>query len=206
MKYKIPDKDEVIKRSKLHPSRVKAIFGFGSRVYETASYDSDWDWIIIANTSIPNQEIRSGDFNIHVMTQDGFMNCLKEHKTSQVEAFMAPDEFRLLEDIDIDWKVNIPSLRHSFSHTSSNSWVKSKKKMMQDDYYIGVKSLFHSLRIPMFGIQIATSGYIHDFTEANWIYDKILSKSNWKWNELDEEFREIRNKVSSDFRFVTQKF
>lgn len=205
MKYKIPTKDEVIKRSKIHPVRVKAIFGFGSRVYETASYDSDWDWIVIANTSITNQEIRSGDFNIHVMTQDGFMNCLKEHKTSQVEAFMAPMEFRLLEDIDIDWGLNIPSLRHSFSHTSSNSWVKAKKKMMQGDYYIGVKSLFHSLRIPLFGIQIANSGYITDFTEANWIYNKIFSIPKWKWNDLDSEFRDLRNKISSDFRIVTQK-
>lgn len=205
MKYKIPTKDEVMKRSKIHPIRVKAIFGFGSRVYETASYGSDWDWVVIANTSIANQEIRSGDFNIHVMTQDGFSNCLKEHKTSQVEAFMAPEEFRLLEDIEIEWSPSIPSLRHSFSHTSSNSWVKAKKKMMQGDYYIGIKSLFHSLRIPLFGIQIANSGYITDFTEANWIYNKIFSVSKWKWNDLDSEFRDLRNKISSDFRIVTQK-
>jgi len=205
MKYKIPTKDEVIKRSKIHPVRIKAIFGFGSRVYGTASYDSDWDWIVIANTPSPNQEIRSGDFNIHVVTEDGFLNSLKEHKTSQVEAFMAPPEFRLLEDIDINWKVNIPALRHSFSHTASNSWVKARKKMIQGDYYIGVKSMFHSLRIPMFGIQIATSGLITDFSEANWIYDKIFSKDNWKWNELDSQFRDLRNKINSDFRSVTQK-
>jgi hypothetical protein len=204
MKYDIPSKDEVIKRSKIHPVRIKAIFGFGSRVYQTASYDSDWDWIVVANTSISNQEIRSGDFNIHVMTPDGFMNCLKDHKTSQVEAFMAPDEFRLLEDIDISWVPSIPSLRHSFSHTSSNSWVKAKKKMMQGDYYLGTKSLFHSLRIPMFGTQIAKSNHIYDFIEANWIYEEISSKK-WKWNDLDTEFRDLRNKINSEFRIVTQK-
>lgn len=200
----IPNIDEVIKRSKIHPSRVKNVYIFGSRVYGCYTEKSDWDFIMIANTSIPNQEIRSGDFNIHVMTMDNFKSCLKEHKTSQVEAFLTPDRFRLMETEKITWEPNISSLRHSFSHTSSNSWVKSKKKINQGDYYVGVKSLFHSLRIPMFGIQIAKTGKINDFTESNWINDKIMSKT-WNWSELDSEFREIRNKILSDFRLVTTK-
>jgi hypothetical protein len=76
--------------------------------------------------------------------------------------------------------------------------------MEQGDYYIGVKSLFHSLRIPMFGIQIAKTGKIYDFSEANFIYDKIFSKE-WTWEELDSEFRILRNKILSDFREVTTK-
>jgi predicted nucleotidyltransferase len=205
MKYRIPSKDEIIKRSKIHPVRVKAIYGFGSRVYGTAKNDSDWDWILVANTPNTNQEIRSGNFNIHILTENDFLNCLKEHKSSQVEAFLSPDEFRILEEINIDWKPNISSLRHSFSHTSSNSWVKAKKKINQNEYYIGIKSLFHSLRIPLFGSQIAKSGKIYDFTEANWIHDEIFSNEKMEWDELDEKFRNLRNKILSDFRLVTQK-
>lgn len=204
MIQKIPNIEEVIKRSKIHPSRVKNVYIFGSRVYGCFTENSDWDFIMVANTSISNQEIRSGNFNIHVMTMDNFKNCLKEHKTSQVEAFLTPKEFRLLENEKIDWKPNISSLRHSFSHTSSNSWVKSKKKILQGDYYTGVKSMFHSLRIPMFGIQIANTGIITDFSESNWINEKIMSKK-WNWSELDSEFRELRNSILSEFRSVTTK-
>ena len=200
----IPNIDEVIKRSKIHPSRVKNVYIFGSRVYGCCTEKSDWDFIMVANTSISNQEIRSGDFNIHVMTMDNFKSCLKEHKSSQVEAFLTPDKFRLMETEKIDWTPNISSLRHSFSHTSSSSWVKSRKKIEQGDYHIGIKSMFHSLRIPMFGIQIAKTCKINNFSEANWINDKIMSKT-WKWSELDSEFREVRNKILSDFRSVTTK-
>jgi predicted nucleotidyltransferase len=200
----IPSAEEVIKRSKIHPVRVKNIYVFGSQVYRTTNYNSDWDFIMVANTPNTNQEIRSEDFNIHVMTEDQFVKNLRDHHSSTVEAFFAPKEFVLQEDVKFSWTPNIPSLRHSFSHISSNSWVKCKKKMEQDDYYIGVKSLFHSLRIPMFGIQIAKTGKIYDFSEANFIYDKIFSKK-WTWDELDSEFRTLKNKILTDFRSVTTK-
>ena len=200
----IPTAEEVIKRSKIHPVRVKNIYVFGSQVYGTTTHNSDWDFIMVANTPNTNQEIYSGDFNIHVMTEDQFLKNLKDHHSSSVEAFFTPKEFRLQEDVKFDWNPNIPSLRHSFSHISSNSWVKAKKKMEQGDYYIGVKSLFHSLRIPIFGIQIAQTGSIYDFSEANYIHDKIFSKE-WNWDELDLEFRPLRNSILTDFRNVTTK-
>jgi hypothetical protein len=82
--------------------------------------------------------------------------------------------------------------------------VKSKKKLEQDDYYIGVKSLFHSLRIPMFATQVATYGKITNFSCANFIWNKIKSK-RWTWEELDAEFRELRNEILTDFRKVAEK-
>jgi hypothetical protein len=200
----IPSAEEVIKRSKIHPVRVKNIYVFGSQVYRTTNYNSDWDFIMVANTPNTNQEIRSGDFNIHIMTEDQFVKNLKDHHSSTVEAFFTPKEFRLQEDVKFNWSPNIPSLRHSFSHISSNSWVKCKKKMEQGDYYIGVKSLFHSLRIPIFGIQIVKNEKIYDFSEANFIYDKIFSKE-WTWDELDSEFRTLKNKILTDFRSMTTK-
>lgn len=201
----IPSAEEVIKRSKIHPSKVKCIYVFGSRVYGTSGYSSDWDFIMIANNAVSNQEIRSGDFNIHVIVPDEFEKMLKAHHPGAIECFYAPQEFRLLETITFNFKISIPSLRHSFSHVSSNSWVKCKKKLEQNDYYIGVKSLFHSLRIPMFGIQIAKEGYISDFSCANKIYDIIFSRNDWSWEELDEKFRPLKNQILTDFRKVTQK-
>lgn len=202
---RIPSAEEVIKRSKIHPSKVKSIFVFGSRVYGTSGYGSDWDFIMVANNSTSNQEVRSGDFNIHIIVPDEFEKLLKDHHPGALECFYAPKEFRLLETQKYNFNLSIPSLRHSFSHTSSNSWVKCKKKLEQGDYYIGVKSLFHSLRIPMFGIQIAKDGYISDFSCANKIHDILFSRNDWTWKELDENFRNLRNQILSDFRKVTVK-
>lgn len=201
---KIPTVEEVIKRSKLHPNKVKCIYIFGSRVYQTSTYSSDWDFIIVANNSVSNQEIRNGDFNMHILTPDEFQKLLTSHHPGMLECYFAPPEFKLLESIKFTFKLNIITLRHSFSHVASNSWVKCKKKLNQDEYYIGIKSLFHSLRIPMFGVQIAKFGKITDFTCANKINDTLISRK-WTWHELDTTFRPIKNQIMSDFRNCTAK-
>lgn len=201
----IPTTEQVIQRSKIHPNKVKCIYIFGSRVYGTSTYDSDWDFIMVANNSVSNQEIRSGDFNIHIITPDEFSKLLNQHHPGALECYFAPKEFKLMENLKFDFKLNIATLRHSLSHISSNSWVKAKKKLAQKEYYIGVKSLFHSLRIPMFGIQLAKTGKIYDFSCANKIWTTISTNSDWKWDELDIEFRVLRNQILTDFRHCTQK-
>lgn len=197
--------NEIIRNSGIHPSRVFNVTIFGSRVYGTSNSNSDWDVIMIANNSVESTEIRRGLYNIHVYTPDKFRADLDWHRINNLECIYAPDWARLKETIDFSqFKVDKVKLRHSISHISSNSWVKCKKKLNQNDYQIGVKSIFHSMRIPMFGIQIAKTGRINDFTCANFIWNKIKSK-RWTWVELDKEFRELRNEIMTEFRKNTEK-
>lgn len=194
--------EEVIEKSGLHSSRILNIYLFGSRVYFTASDKSDYDVLVIANTPYPEKELVVDNLNIHILTKDRMLEQLKQHHIGKIEAILSP--YILKNSVEISLDIKIPSLRHSISHTCSNSWVKSKKKLEQGDYYIGIKSLFHSLRIAMFGIQLAKYGVINDWTCANHIWDKLQSKQ-WTWEELDTEFRAERNKILTEFRQITEK-
>ena len=194
--------EEVIKATGLHPSRIQNVYIFGSRIYGTASENSDWDLLVIAKTPYPEKELVVGNFNIHIVTLDRFLEQLKQHHIGRIECLMSP--IILQETIQIPFEIKIPSLRHSISHTTSNSFVKFKKKLEQGDYYIGIKSLFHSLRISMFGIQLAQHGTIVDWQCANYIWTKLQSKT-WTWEELDAEFREQKNKLMTEFRSITTK-
>ncbi len=189
--------------SGIHPTRVQNVYLFGSRVYGTNNDNSDYDFIVVCNNPFFEKEIKVDNYNIHLMTMDIYMSKLKNHLPTTVESFYLPDEFKY-ESIKVDWSPNLQSLRHSFSHVSSNSWVKAKKKILQGDYQIGIKSLFHSLRIPMFGKQIAEYGSILDFSEANFIWDNLSSKY-WTWEEIDSEFRLDRNRILSEFRESSPK-
>lgn len=194
--------NEIIKSSKIHPSRISNVYIFGSRVYGTNSSNSDWDVIMIAKNSVESIEIKGDVFNLHIYTLDKFKSDLDWHKPNNLECIWAPEWAKLKEDIKFDdFKVNFSKLRHSFSHSSSNSWVKCKKKLeLNEDYNVGIKSMFHSLRIPIFGIQIAKNSKITNFKSANWIWEKIKSNENWTWEELDNEFRDSRNSILSEFR------
>jgi len=202
----IPTLDTIIKTSGIHPSRVFNVYLFGSQVYGNANRDSDWDVIMIANNSVNSTEIRKGLFNIHVYTPDKFREDLDINRINNLECIYAPSWAKLKEEITFsDFRVNQNRLRHSISRTSSNSWVKCRKKIeVEGEYYIGVKSLFHSIRIPMFGKQIAERGKITDFACANSVWDRI-KKQHWSWKELDIEFRPLLNKVMSDFRHTSPK-
>ncbi len=198
-------KSDIIRASGIHPSRIFDIFLFGSRVYSTFNKKSDWDVIMVANNSVESTEIRNGLFNIHVYTPKKFQEDLNWHRINNFECIYAPDWAKLKEDIKFEFKYDVKKLRHASSHISSNSWVKSKKKIELGEYHIGVKSLFHSLRITMFSIQIVQNNKIVDFSCANYIWDNIKSR-NWTFEELDDEYRLLKNKLNSEFRKITDKF
>ena len=201
----IPQISDILKVAKLHPSRVFNIYLFGSRVYGTHSDSSDWDIIIVAKNSVESIEIKSDLYNIHIYTPDKFQQDLDWHTPKNLECIFAPDWAKLKEDIKYNLTLNIPKIRHATSHVSSNSWVKCKKKLqIANEYNIGVKSLFHAIRIPMFSTQIVNFGEIVDFQCANWVWNKIKEKE-WNWEDLDKEFRELHNSTLSDFRKVTTK-
>ena len=194
--------EEVINKSGLHPSRVINIYLFGSQIYKTSVEKSDYDILIIAKTVSPETEIVVDNLNIHILTYDRFMEGLKQFNMRNIECIFSPSILK--EDIKIPFEIKIDSLRHSISHTVSNSWVKSMKKITQGDYYIGIKSLFHSMRIAMFGTQLIQYGNIIDWGCANYIWEDLISKP-WTWVELDSKYKPLRNKLMTEFRLITSK-
>lgn len=194
-------KEEIIKASGLHPSRVLNIYIFGSRVYLNVNKNSDWDIIIIAKTSSPETELVVGNLNIHILTVDRFKNGLDQHNIRNIECIMSPDWAKLQELHDFNFNIDLIKLRHSISHSNSNSWVKSKKKLLKGEYYIGIKSIWHSMRIAMFGIQLSKNKMINDWSCANNIWIELNSKK-WTWNELDLRFRNYNNELLHEFRIL----
>lgn len=196
-----PTLNDIIKEAKVHPSRVKGCYIFGSRVYGTSSEISDWDVILVCNTSATERELKSDLYNIHIIIPAVFEKLIKDNHVKAIECLFAPD-WAVLKKFPCEFKLKMDSLRHNYSHTVSNSWVKCKKKLEQGDYYIGVKSIFHSIRIADFGIQFVKTGGIN-YESMNWLWDEIKTKE-WTWEELKEKYQPLRNSKMTEFRMLTQ--
>lgn len=80
------------------------------------------------------------------------------------------------------------------------SFNKKKLTVEVESEHIGTKSLWHSLRILMFGIQIAKHGKIIDWQEANKYSDDI--KYNPSWEYLKHQYQPIKNELASEFRVL----
>lgn len=201
---KVLTREKILKTIGMHPSRVSNIYAFGSQVYGTNNENSDYDYFIIGKSSVEAKEIKIDDINVHVYTYDKFLADLNWHRIQNFECIYAPQWAKVQEDIKFDnFKLDLNKLRHSISHVNSNSWVKCKKKMEQDENYIGLKSLFHSLRIPMFAIQIIKYGKIIDYTVANEMWADISIFTNWE--DLKEKYQPINNKIMSEFKSLAPK-
>lgn len=182
------------------------IYRYGSIVYGTNSYNSDEDFIFITKNNEDNgKEIRNGINNIHFYSIEHFQEKIDRHEPSVLECLFLDKKFILKNDYKFNFKLHLELLRNCFSQKASNSWVKAKKKIeLENEYYIGIKSIFHSIRIIDFGIQIAKYNKIIDFSSMNYLW-KELPKEKTEYIILKEKYQELYNKKSSEFRILAPK-
>jgi hypothetical protein len=186
-------------------SNITAIYLWGSRAYRTHTSESDFNIICVGGNLPDGREYRSRDLNLHTVSSDTFQNNLIEHKIREVECFFLPNANCLVGDTKWNFNLDLKKLRHIWSAVASNSWVKAKKKIdVEKEWYIGIKSLFHSLRILNFATQLATKKQIN-FMEANYIWEEIRYMDVQPWVNIQEKWQPIYNQHCSDFRKTAPK-
>jgi predicted nucleotidyltransferase len=198
-KYKITAED-LEKRLKLKKP-AQDIFCYGSWVYGTFNQNSDRDFIVI--TDEVSGQYSDNLLNVTFYTKEEFQQRIWNHEPSALETYFLPKEMILKKTNNYLFLLDKSKLRIQFSSKSSNSFVKCKKKLtIEKDYdpYVGKKSLFHSFRILMFGIQIAKFGRIVDYSQANPLLKEIMRINDW--SELFRKYKSSYNNLSSDFRIV----
>ena len=102
---------------------------------------------------------------MQTVTQD-FINTWRENPLP-----LGGGQFIVKETTVFIADITKTKIRNSFSHVASNSFVKCKKKIEVEasyDPHTGRKSLWHSLRIVDFGIQILKHDKIIDYSSVNY--------------------------------------
>lgn len=187
--------------------KVLYIFQHGSTVYGVTNPLSDIDFIVIVKDDyeIPDNDAVTKDncqFIFHTITD--WYKMMAENRIEVFECSALPKKFIHKEWVKIRPTVDKVELRKSISAVSENAYAKCKKKLLQGDYYIGKKSLWHSLRVALFGLQISKYGYISNFREANfWYKDIVLSEHN-DWEYFKEKYQPLLNNIRTEFRKTTE--
>lgn len=185
-----------------HPKikeEIVSVFPFGSKVYGTITEQSDDDYVVVVKGDKElDYGIHTESVNIHVYSEASFQKLLEAHDIVALECIFSKEN-------EYEFTLDLEKLRRSVSSVASNSFVKCKKKLVPGpDYnpYIGKKSLFHSMRILNFGIQIATFGRIIDFSSCNDLYDEIMRIESNDWEVYKERFTKRANALKSEFKLV----
>lgn len=203
--------EEVLKRTGLNDSDVVSCYQYGSRVYGNFRKDSDYDFIVIVKNKTSDQ-FSDSLINVNYFAADGHQHRLNEHEISALECYFLDQKFILKETGKYSFKLDLSKLRHSLSQKSSNSFVKAKKKLTiemekgleNNPEDVGKKSLFHAFRIIDYGIQIAKTGKIEDYSSCNELFKEIMYSYS-DWNHLFENYKKRYNNLLTDFRIVAPK-
>jgi len=184
------------------------LYPCGSRVYGTHNEDSDYDFIAVYNRVEDKNEFKGELIHLTAYSVGEFLKQLRQHEISALECWSLRDSKVPIHNIDFKFSIDIPTLRKSISARASHCFVKAKKKLtVIKDFnpYIGKKSLFHSLRIILFGKQLATWGKIIDFSEANHYYDEIVLSKHDDWEHFKSLWKPEYNRLMTQFRKLAPK-
>lgn len=189
------------------PRKILGIYQYGSRLYGTASEDSDWDFVVVVDGLVGDEYYKqheTEEFDIHLMTLKHYNKLLLEHNIMALECYY--QQYPIMK-CQVEFQMSLPLLRKSISSVVNNSWVKARKKIeiVEEDSYIGIKSLFHALRIISFGISIAKENKIY-YSKAPVSLDLILHVYNQgSYELLNTTYKPIFNKLMTEFRIVAPK-
>ena len=195
--------------------QLRNLYVIGSTAYGIKSWNqSDLDLIAVVNEPYIDDEknltsVNGIQIDIRIYGKERFQELLESHEISALECIFLGQEFKLQEIIQFGFTLDLNRLRSSISHQASHSFVKAKKKLtVFKDYdpYIGKKSLFHSLRVLCFGIQLAKYGRIIDFSEANGYWYEIVGSECNSWEHLQQHYQGIYNRLKSEFKKLAPPF
>jgi predicted nucleotidyltransferase len=189
--------------------KINLLVPFGSRTYGTSNKNSDYDFTVVFKHDKEYEfQYLTDKVDIHFVSDKLFTKLLQSSDIKSLEGYFCKD-YIIKENLP-EFKVDLNSLRHSISSIVSNSWVKAKKKVLleNEDNYTGYKSLFHSFRILMFGIELAKTNKIEDFSIANNYYIEVMGKMNNGENieDIMKEYKPEHNKLMSEFRKLAPKY
>lgn len=197
--------DELINNPK-----VLNIYQWGSRVYGCFTDKSDYDYNVVVTNDyenfMDNIEIDHNHFNLYKLSK--WQEMMKLNRIETLESVFTPDKFKIKETIKFNLEINLNELRKSVSKVCSNAYDKCRKKLtIEKDFapYIAKKSLWHCIRILLFGIQCAKYGKIIDFIEANKYYDQIVLNECNDWLYYKNNWHVFCNNLRTKFRKLAPK-
>lgn len=178
---------------------------FGSQVYGLTNNKSDEDYIYIYPDTVDLISIPKDDSH---MTTYMFQSELDQHSVKALEAYFYSEELQNY----FNFELNLSFLRKRVSAVVSNAHVKAKKKFIDNEVYIGLKSYYHCIRILTMFNYLAREGTFNPSSfvcELEYIYQDILSREEESpetlFINLENDYKKMLKNLQHTFKMYCPK-
>lgn len=174
-------------------AEVHALVRCGSRVYGTATATSDEDFVAVLARRDAKQDLVFGsNVNVVVHGLDSFREAIAGQSVFALECLFLPAEHRLVDPKPaFVFKLDRARLAASATARSTSDFKKAGKQF-DEEPLASKKKLFHALRVPMFALQIARSGRITDYAQANHHWAAIRDDESVAWEDYERAYGPVR--------------
>lgn len=181
---------------------------YGSRLYGTNREDSDWDYIaVVLEYPETGSLLEKGDKTYTLYSIEDHAKAMLNHDVAIIESMY------LNNKIPNFFRLDKGKLRESFSTVSNHSWVKGYKKLtvhFDYDKLAGIKSIFHSIRITDYGIQLADQGRIYKKDKYNYIMKDLYAlaekyERDELWGIIESKYKKLWKDLRHEFKNLAPK-
>ena len=191
------------------------IYEWGSRVYQTATEFYDWDYIAVVPDDFPKEpdQYEFGNHTYNIEHESEWISKLQRNSVEALECLSLSPKFIVKKTKSYPFTFNPDGAHAAISERASIAWVKGKKKLTIEkdfDWRGGKKSIWHSLRLYLFGCQLAQGGIIWDYTIANKYYNDIVITKHGEtgqeeWEYLKKTYHTLNNNLHSQMKAEFEK-
>ncbi len=176
-----PDYGAVLAVLRRDDAAVRACTRVGSRVYGTATPESDHDFLVVLHEPAARHDLLWGPgMNLVVHGAGSYARALEDQSIFALEAHFAPPAHRLkMAAPAFTYVRDRKKLAVAARERADADWRKAEK-VFAEDPAAARKRAGHGLRVLSFAAQIARSGRIEDFTAARAFADTLASCTDWR--------------------------
>lgn len=187
-----------------------ALYAYGSRVYGNAQPRSDYDYVGIRE-GVDKGSIIQGKINVKLMSPEHFQSLLDEHRMTALECYFLPDR-HILKAPERPWHFSLDKrkLHDAVLARVNENWTRAEMRLRRSledrsEAERGKKCIYHSLRLLMFGMQIAELSTISNYGAANHIFEHVMTDPSIDWEHYEKEWRLMKDAMLATFELLTAK-
>jgi hypothetical protein len=175
-------------------------------VYGTATATSDEDFVAVLARRDAKQDLLFGDnVNVVIHGLDSFREAIAGQSVFALECLFLAPEHRLLDPKPaFAFELDRARLAASAAARSTSDFEKAAKHL-DEAPLASKKKLFHSLRVPMFALQILRSARITDYGQANHHWAAIRDHEGADRDEHARAFGPVRDDLLSELAALGAK-